>query len=554
MSINFYYNKLTYLLVGNVHRCHIAASRLAKDNALAHVALPVGPGCYHPPREPITVLHEDVTKYRSKPYDAITASCLKHLRYWRSAYTYNAPSNPETDITRPNLNLVMNLVVTSIPEHSSSTRFKVISASDISNEMSYFFAGKLSLPEPLVVYQLNGKCFGLVASEAKGVEQSMLVTYAQAVQLASDCAVILAGEFEKRKMAVDVAVPFVTTSWDDIQFGVVYLVDGNYPCTTLLSRRLSLNNEFDLLEICCWIRALSQHCLRVRNLLVTQKDTTISSSCSSATSSSSSIVSSSKRQKLEEEEPISLTTELSTDNTIISVSLPSAGKYLYKPVCLRSGLEPYHFRSTLSSLLSRFYDLFMFDNGALREIVVFPAGVLAYPPPFQDEMINFLQKRLQELPQMKESGYDEVKCVVGYPIVLYPYLDKNIWKRSDNMIYEKDNVIKSFLAAVANACTLLERAGIIHTDLRQGNIFYRIGSGSALVQAEPAVPDPVVSIKIVDWDDSLRLNEVIPTELVRQWISNPSEFMQVSEDSIITSECHKFFIRKLELYFKCPLG
>ena len=93
---------------------------------------------------------------------------------------------------------------------------------------------------------------GLIASEAKALNVSMLVSYAEAIQMASDCARDLLKwtdlTFE------DVVIPFVTTSWDDVQFGAVYLLEKNYPCAVLLSRRLSLSCYRDLLEICHWIK------------------------------------------------------------------------------------------------------------------------------------------------------------------------------------------------------------------------------------------------------------------------------------------------------------
>lgn len=174
----------------------------------------------------------------------------------------------------------------------------------------------------------------------------MFVSYCQVGQIASDCAAHMANNIYIP--SEDVVVPFVTTSWDDVQFGAVYLLENNYPCAVLLSRRLSLNCYPEILEICFWIKALSMHCVDMASLISASKRNVLSRQVPSLT----------KRMKL----------NFNLTDKGVYVTLPDANNHIFKPVKLPKNNSEGTFRALLSRLMSRFYDMFHCGDGELKEV------------------------------------------------------------------------------------------------------------------------------------------------------------------------------------------
>lgn len=498
------------------------------------MALPVGPGCYYPPRAALVALVDDVRSLQNIINNDIQL-CLKDLQYWKSAHTYKVPSRAEEGFTRPNLESVMHSIIHRIPESDKKSRkFLVESANSIVTKIPFIFAKQSSLCEPVVTCRCDGTSVGFIASAAKALDASMLMTYVQAVQVASDCAVNMGRLFMNLLSTENIIVPFITTSWDDIQFGAVYLMDNFYPSAVLLSSRLSLNCHVDMCQICYWIIALSRHCVRIGEMLKPLGHLVMSDELSSTSTSPLAA----KRARLE---PNVLSSGLSyyTPETSF-VSLPRVERYFYKPITLTSGSNLGSFRALLSSLMSRFYDMYHFSS-ALREIVVFPEGILAYPNEGQVEMCAFLNTQFRSLFQLKGmSEYMSTEllaqhCIVGYPIVVYPRLDPADWRRGDLLLNEPSNeVVAMFIDKVKETCRLLVSAGIIHMDMRLYNIFYRVETD---VDGSPSD----VRIRVIDWDDSVRLNQYVPEEylqITRLTTRFPGHYLA-------TPEYHEFFIRSI---------
>lgn len=155
-------------------------------------------------------------------------------------------------------------------------------------------------------------------------------------------------------------------------------------------------------------------------------------------------------------------------------------------------------------------------------------------------MCKFLSAEFSSLSQLKGmSAYaftDSLAqyCTVGYPIVVYPRLDA-VWTRGDALLHEpSDGVLGMFIDAVTKACGLFVAAGIIHMDLRLYNIFYRVEPG---VDGSAAA----VHIRVIDWDDSVRLNEYVPEEFLQNFRLNT----RFPRQPLATHEYHDFFIRSL---------
>ena len=295
------------------------------------------------------------------------------LRGWKSAHTFSCPRSAEDAFTGPIIDIIFQL----INEFIGSPQFVVRSDSSAACNFPLFFVSKSSRPEPVLFYEGSDAVLGLIASEAKGLSASMFMTYAQAVQVASDLAVHL---FRSKEIVVyeNVVIPFISTSWDDVQFGAVYLIEDNFPCPILLSRRLSLNCFADLREICSWTVALSQHCKRVVSQFCVT-DLTVRSGfsfpiCDAVEISVDDIkvsdISGKRKRAPESMGPPRKVAK----STLVSL----ASSYIFKSVSLITK-EPALFRSVLSSLLSRFHDLYHSNDSLLLESIVFPEGVVGFP-------------------------------------------------------------------------------------------------------------------------------------------------------------------------------
>lgn len=263
------------------------------------------------------------------------------------------------------------------------------------------------------------------------------MTYAQSVQVASDIAV----HFLRSNQNVsydNVVIPFITTTWDDIQVGAVYLIENNFPCAILLSRRLSLNCFADLREISSWIIALSNHCKRVVSRFCTAHSS-VRPSVSSPYAVSSSFVPdagvacgdittsglSGKRKRVSESMGPPRKVAKRTD-----VSLASS--YIFKSVSLITE-DPQLFRSVLTSLFSRFYDLYHSKDLLLLESIVFPEGVVGFPDANQAKLREMLLFAFQKLRRYRNEACEAVNSVqVGTPIVVYKMLGPE-WLRCDKL-------------------------------------------------------------------------------------------------------------------------
>ena len=184
--------------------------------------------------------------------------------------------------------------------------------------------------------------------------------------------------------------------------------------------------------------------------------------------------------------------------------------------------------------MSRFYDMYHFSTGELREVVVFPVGIIAYPDRSQSFMRDYLHQSFEEVSNLKGSSQDYVSYMkAGYPIIVYAKLDAT-WKRGDKLVHEDVTVQQLFIVELQRICGLLESAGIIHCDLRDMNIFYKssISNNSNT---------PTMEIKVIDWDDSVRINHCVPYELL-QANRGDIRFPHEGDITIATTLYHRYFI------------
>jgi hypothetical protein len=190
---------------------------------------------------------------------------LYQLRNWKSAGTFSIPSAAENSYTRENLEIIFDHIMTSTGDY----RIKKFQENQANNKIdSFLFSNSATKPENCLFYYFDkSSYYGLIGSEAKAINDSIFSCYAQAVSLSSELAIQL---HCKHNLSIEQSVvPFVLTAWDQVQFGFVYLVEDSYPCSSIISRVLSLSSRDELLEVCRWIHALSGHCKRMIEIINT---------------------------------------------------------------------------------------------------------------------------------------------------------------------------------------------------------------------------------------------------------------------------------------------
>lgn len=159
--------------------------------------------------------------------------------------------------------------------------------------------------------------------------------------------------------------------------------------------------------------------------------------------------------------------------------------------------------------MNRFYKLYKVKE--LRDCIVFPEGVVDYPYPVaQKGGKAYLKVCLDEFFSMKDernpfSGRDEMRP--GHPIVIYKILSRP-WRLAAAILLSdvSDELFDRFMSKLEVIWRLVERAGVIHIDLRLYNIFYVDDHNE-------------VHVKIIAWDDSVLDGRYVPQELFR-WRCN----------------------------------
>jgi hypothetical protein len=243
------------------------ASKLAGAGELSVLNFPYPPICFHPFRRGIDLIRTAKTTADEKPdFQPYILSTMDVHYQW----THKVPLKPEESICRLNLDYIMQKLLTICQAQCSDevqkNKITTQSASAAMSALKFVtnnssFANKSTLPEPILLYKLNNNSLGLITSEAKAVTDSCSVTFAQAIQVASDCALQTFNYMQANDKSVtyeDVVVPFVVAASDKVQFGVVYLIQNNFPNSCLLSEEISLLNPDGRVEISRWLFALSK--------------------------------------------------------------------------------------------------------------------------------------------------------------------------------------------------------------------------------------------------------------------------------------------------------
>ena len=501
------------------------ASRFNTSHHMAHIAAPAGPEAFHPIRIWLDDLRAAVDKADDSPNVSVVEDKLSRFR---STTTYVTPAEPEENYCRCNLDEFVKAIVVVIAD---SDHIYSIEAKAVKREISMVGAKPSTSPEPVIFAKYNSTGAGLLTSEAKGLDASLLMSFSQAIQMASDCALHLCRSFGQIFNQSNVIVPFILCSWEHFQFGCVYLMPQSFPCAVLLSSALNAGVPSERRQIARWGVALADHCRRMGGLIYMQyyasssqggplcKKTKISAHFSSSSSSSG------------------CTASLSSNSFV------ACSRLLYKPI------EDTRFpRATLCRLLAVFYML-QRGNKQCQAAVCFPEGVVGLPMKlegFQVKFHAFILRKLKAFHLLKDPDGIEFPCDsegdparvmldgqlgvygIGHPIVVYPSLDPTHWKpAATELVKEEKRVRDQFLSQLKVVLSQFIAAGVVHMDIRLPNLFYHVEE------------DYTILIKVIDWDDALLLGACIPGDMMRAF-QGASQFP--SNSIIADGACHDHMV------------
>lgn len=364
---------------------------------------------------------------------------------------------------------------------------------------NYYFCSQKSKPEPVIVM----RNIVLLATEAKGADDSMAVAYPQAVQVASDaaCRLLEAG------LPIECCViPFITCTGHLIQFGVVQLLPQSYPMAFRLSSELSLLVRVDRIKISSMLWSLAQHLQEMSEIALT-----------------------------------AIRAAPKSPSTGFQRALLDQDAHFFKPVFTKwidmaPKISKQHHRSLhLNYQLCHCMDIF--KNLSQLESVCAPIGMMAMPNRYDQERFHsFVSSKIEGFKASYKDfiggATEEEVFLPGHPILIFPNLQILGWKNctEDNISPDLYGNREAFISALSGVLEEVGNRGVIHLDLRLENIFYRVRNGN-------------FEIKIIDWNDAMFLDDPIPPEYYQEMQENTSKYP--SNISVASREFHVHSLQRI---------
>ena len=378
---------------------------------LSFLALPLGPDCHFGASAQIEQLLNSVENVSVLDIQRIESKLPGYF-----AYSYKVPRDPEQDYCKINLVEFLHIVKAEIKLEDDETSVDIKSEADCQRYFQTYLTKEGSKTDYCLVYRKGNKRLGLVAAEAKAAVHSSFQAVAQGVALAAEFAMdqVCKG-FANWDEAM---VVFVLSFGDSIQFGAVYILEDNFPCTTMLTRPLSLLLPRDRDIVSRWAVALGINCSQCAN-----------------------------RVRKWIKKPAN------------RCNLKS--NIFLKPI-VTDDIKSASF--AMAQLLCTFRTLY--EYVPCRDYILFPLGVMGMPDEDQVEGRARVMDCL--IYQFKQGYFYESP---GFPLVIYPKLDEN-WHNCEESIVELRSISEQFISQVRNIFDLVFAAGLIHLDGRLANFMF----------------------------------------------------------------------------------
>ena len=427
---------------------------------------------------------------------SLPKSNLDFLSMYSTIATY-LTTGTEERYMRENLNRIIGYVKARTASYIDGTKYQLetnVGTTGTVNGMKLKFASSKSKSETILY--ARGFLFDVVllGSEAKGEDDSHHVAVNQAIQCSSDALYHMVHRLNGNVKTS--AIPFLIVAGGELQIGVVYSLEHKfYPVPLHLFGPISLLFQPDVAYK--YLEGISSY---LGEFLLTQNYFPVTSNVEAA--------------------PLRLT-------------LLDPPVYFYKPLQIFFQSSLYAF-ARLQQLLHVFDSLF--ESVKLRSVIVFPVGFIGYPSreaAFSSSIRDYLnhvihpslfdRAKIGSITQAKytssrksegskkrkinsesdvsassdqstssaESNDASTKLPDGYPILVYPYLNPNMWKiagqlNGDDRFQWDVNIAEEYRQAfydkVKEVVHQMAEAGVCHLDIRLSNIFFRIDQTSQNIE------------------------------------------------------------------------
>lgn len=355
-----------------------------------------------------------------------------------------AKSGSESQFNDNNLKTLMNMIVSGCSD-------LVVKKEGVS------FVLLLASPDSKPEYRIESLStkFPVVASECKGLDDSISEATPQGFQLCADSALHMCHKGISLESCV---VPGLVMAGEHLEIIAVYLVPRYFPCLVSLSRSIHLT---DLWELAAWLVALREFALQSVNLII--------------------------GTQARVQGGRSIPAEV--NNRIVLSS-----RLFFKPIfskdkSMRAGVEGDWMdvsscRSRLRIILTAYERLWRCRERLEFEYVLFPIGVMSFPTTnkYSFEVCRLLQDKCSQSFVYTES---EIKHA---PLLIFHFLDDKVWK---NVEKPPEKYREQYIEALRQVVDLLNEAGVAHMDLRPSNIMWKVDDSKGRLD-----------IRVIDFEDA----------------------------------------------------
>eukprot|EP01040_Poterioochromonas_malhamensis_P009254 gene9254-10045_t len=492
-----------------------SASAMIDSQDYDFASYPLGPEVYfdRPVIQQLLVRYEEMDEKEVLSEDLLSKINLSSMLSFR----LNAKSLklPENAFTRPNLDLIMKTLTDLsnkiLRGKNINLSFETKKEITVSVNMSYILTKDQTYPEPVLCCTINNHDIHLLASEAKSLKSSVEMAIPQATLMSGECC------FDQYRLGFDknqVLVPFIITAGLTFQFGCTYLIDELFPCSQMISRPYYLRSEEDLKIVRKWILTFAYF---LTDIVYTNVTNPVPG------------------KELQNR----------TENLVASLT----GKFFYKPIMVLPP-TPNPERSVYAAATRLLHIFYTLSKSDATRYIHYPIGTVGYPSPSSEELLNCFHKKLLELSNLSGSTekYQPQKFFSGHPFLVYEDLRKDGWKRGDELLEED---VESFLDEFKIAISLLKESGVVLTDIRLSNLFYKFEATISSSSSSSSYSSLKCRIKFIDLDDAYIESSTISPQLYQAMQSDYRQrypLGSIFQKAIV--DYYQFFLNRIESEIK----